>query len=190
MKNDKVIAFASRQLKVNEKNDPIHDLELAAIEFALKIWHHYLYDVHFDEFTDDKNLQYVLTKRDLNLRQRRLVELFKDYYMSIRYRQGVMKFDEKGKLIPWYIDPYTISKRIGSATYELDLPQELVAVHPVFHISIFKKYMEDTKLIVTTQYTYLKDRLSYEEIPIKILDRQVRKLRTKEEGSVSVLQRK
>ncbi|WMV46245.1 hypothetical protein MTR67_039630 [Solanum verrucosum] len=71
MQNGKVIAYASRQLKVHEKNYPTHDLELAAVVFALKIWRHYLYGVHVDVFTDHKSLQYVFTQKDLNLRQTR-----------------------------------------------------------------------------------------------------------------------
>ena len=60
MQIDKVISCASRKLKVHEKNYPIHDLELAAVVFALKIWRH-LYGVHVDVFTDHKSLQYVFT---------------------------------------------------------------------------------------------------------------------------------
>ena len=67
----KVIAYASRQLKAHEKNYQTHDLELAAVVFALKIWRHYLYSVHVDVFTDHKSLQYVFTQNELNLRQRR-----------------------------------------------------------------------------------------------------------------------
>ncbi|KAH0633374.1 hypothetical protein KY284_036160 [Solanum tuberosum] len=85
MQHGKVIAYASRQLKVHEKNYPTHDLELAAVVFALKFWRHYLYGVHVDVFTDHKSLQYVFNWRDLNLRQRRWLELLKDYDMSALY---------------------------------------------------------------------------------------------------------
>ena len=88
MQNGKVIAYASRQLKVHEKNYPTHDLELAAVVYALKIWRHYLYGVHVDIFTDHKSLQYVFTQRDLNLRQRRWLELLKDYDISVLYHPG------------------------------------------------------------------------------------------------------
>ena len=71
MQKGKVIAYASIQLKVHEKNYPIHDLELAAVVFALKIWGHYLYCVHCEVFMDYRSLQYIFNKRDLNLRQRR-----------------------------------------------------------------------------------------------------------------------
>ena len=71
MQRGKVIAFASIQLKVNEKNYPTHDLELEAVLFALMIWRHYLDGVHVDLFTDHKSLKYVFTQKELNLRQRR-----------------------------------------------------------------------------------------------------------------------
>src|SRR5688572_1241028 len=88
MQHAKFIAYASRQLKIHEKNYPTHDLELAAVVFALKLWRHYLYGVHVDVFTDHKSLQYVFTQKELNLRQRRWLELLKDYDMSILYHPG------------------------------------------------------------------------------------------------------
>ncbi|WMV14470.1 hypothetical protein MTR67_007855 [Solanum verrucosum] len=78
-----VIAYASRQLKVHERNYPTHDLELAAVVFALKIWRHYLYSVNCEAFTDHRSLQHVFTQKDLNLRQRRWMELLKDYDFTI-----------------------------------------------------------------------------------------------------------
>ncbi|WMV18601.1 hypothetical protein MTR67_011986, partial [Solanum verrucosum] len=68
-KNGKVIAYASRQLKFHEMNYPTHDLELAAVVFALLIWRHYLYGVYVDVFTNNKSLDYVLNQKDLTLRQ-------------------------------------------------------------------------------------------------------------------------
>ena len=88
MQRDKVISYASRKLKVHEKNYPTHDLELAAVVFALKIWRHYLYGVHVDVLTDHKSLQYVFTQKELNLCQRRWLEFLKDYDMSVRYHPG------------------------------------------------------------------------------------------------------
>ncbi|WMV29691.1 hypothetical protein MTR67_023076 [Solanum verrucosum] len=103
--------------------------------------------------------------------------------------KGVMRFGKKGKLSPWYVCPYQISKRICNVVYELKLPQELAAVYPVFHISMLKKYMGDPSLILPTKDIGIKDSLSYEEIPVQILDRQVRKLRTKNVALVKVLWR-
>ena len=80
-----VITYASRQLKVHERNYPSYDLRLATVVVALKIWRHYLYGVHVDVHTDHKSLQYVFTQKKLNLRQRRWLELLKDYGMSVLY---------------------------------------------------------------------------------------------------------
>ena len=88
MQNDRVIAYASRQLKKHEENCPTHDLELATVVFALKIWRHYLYGVPFRIFTDHKSLQYIFTQKELNLRQKRWLELIKDYDFTIEYHPG------------------------------------------------------------------------------------------------------
>ncbi|KAL4367743.1 hypothetical protein GQ457_05G022050 [Hibiscus cannabinus] len=85
MQGENVIAYASRQLKPHELNYPTHDLELAAIVFALKIWRHYLYGEKCHMFIDHKSLKYLLTQKDLNLRQRRWMELLKDYDLVIDY---------------------------------------------------------------------------------------------------------
>ncbi|WMV20230.1 hypothetical protein MTR67_013615 [Solanum verrucosum] len=193
MQRGKVIAYASRQLKVHEKNYPTHDLELAAVVFALKIWRHYLYGVHVDVFTDH-SLQYVFTQKELNLRQRRWLEFLKDYNMSVHYHpvspmKWVMRFGKKGKLSPRYVGPYRILKRIGKVAYELELPADLAAVHPVFHISLLKKCVGDPASIVPLESVAVKDSLSYEDVSVEILDRQVRRLRNKEVASVKVLWR-
>ena len=88
MQDGKVVAYASRQLKSHEQNYPTHDLELAAVVFALKIWRHYLYGEKCRIFTDHKSLKYLLTQKDLNLRQRRWLELLKDYDCIIDYHPG------------------------------------------------------------------------------------------------------
>ncbi|KAL8104338.1 hypothetical protein AgCh_028521 [Apium graveolens] len=85
MQHDKVIVYASRQLKPHEQKYPVHDLELAAIIFALKLWRHYLYGEKCDIYTDHKSLKYIFTQKDLNMRQRRWLELIKDYDCSINY---------------------------------------------------------------------------------------------------------
>ncbi|GKA09547.1 putative reverse transcriptase domain-containing protein [Tanacetum coccineum] len=77
MQNEKVIAYASRQLKIHEKNYTTHDLELGAVVFALKMWRHYLYGTKCTMFTDHKSLQHILDQKELNMRQRRWLELLK-----------------------------------------------------------------------------------------------------------------
>ena len=88
MQEGKVVAYASRQLKPNEKNYPTHDLELAFIVFALKIQRHYLYGEKCFIYTDYKSLKYLPSQRELNLRQHRWMELIKDYDCVIDYHPG------------------------------------------------------------------------------------------------------
>ncbi|GJU47942.1 putative reverse transcriptase domain-containing protein [Tanacetum coccineum] len=88
MQREKVIAYASRQLKIHEKNYTTHDLELGAVVFALKIWRHYLYGTKGTVFTDHKSLQHILNQKELNMRQRHWLELLSDYDCEIRYHPG------------------------------------------------------------------------------------------------------
>ncbi|GJZ71767.1 putative reverse transcriptase domain-containing protein [Tanacetum coccineum] len=88
MQREKYIAYASRQLKPNEENYTTHDLELGAVVFALKIWRHYLYGTKCTVFTDHKSLQHILDQKELNMRQRRWLELLADYDCEIRYHPG------------------------------------------------------------------------------------------------------
>ncbi|GKB23850.1 putative nucleotidyltransferase, ribonuclease H, partial [Tanacetum coccineum] len=88
MQHGNVIAYASRQLKPYEVNYPTHDLELAVVVFALKIWRHYLYGETCDIFIDHKSLSYIFTQKELNMRQRSWLELLKDYDVNIQYHHG------------------------------------------------------------------------------------------------------
>ena len=88
MQRSKVIAYASRQLKKHEENYTTHDLELGAVVFALKLWRHYLYGTKCTVYTDHKSLQHILDQKDLNMRQRRWLELLSDYDCEIRYHPG------------------------------------------------------------------------------------------------------
>ena len=88
MQEGKVIAYASRQLRKYEKNYPTHDLELAAVVHALKIWRHYMIGNKCKIFMDHKSLKYIFTQKELNLRQRRWLEFIKDYDLKIQYHPG------------------------------------------------------------------------------------------------------
>ena len=88
MQHNKVVAYASRQLRPHEVSYPVHDLELAAVVHALKIWRHHLYGETFQVFTDHKSLKYLMTQKELNMRQRRWMELLKDYDCTIEYHPG------------------------------------------------------------------------------------------------------
>ncbi|WVZ75793.1 hypothetical protein U9M48_023824 [Paspalum notatum var. saurae] len=88
MQEGKVIAYASRQLRKHEVNYPTHDLELAAVVHSLKIWRHYLFGNRCEIYTDHKSLKYIFTQNELNTRQRRWLELIKDYDLEIHYHPG------------------------------------------------------------------------------------------------------
>jgi len=88
MQEKKAVAYASRQLKVHERNYLTHDLELAAIVFALKIWRHYLYGAQFRVFNDHKSLKYLFDHKELNMRQRRWTKFRKDYDFELLYHPG------------------------------------------------------------------------------------------------------
>ncbi|GJR94350.1 putative reverse transcriptase domain-containing protein [Tanacetum coccineum] len=88
MQIGKVIAYACRQLKIHEKNYTTYDLKLGAVVFALKIWRHYLYGTKSVIYTDHKSLQHIFSQKELNMRQRRWIELFSDYDCNIRYHTG------------------------------------------------------------------------------------------------------
>ncbi|GJV38232.1 putative reverse transcriptase domain-containing protein [Tanacetum coccineum] len=93
MQREKVIAYASRQLRTHEENYMTHDLELSAVVFALRLWRNYLYGVKCTVFTDHKSLQYILDQKELNMRQQRWIELLSDYNYEIRYHPGKANVD-------------------------------------------------------------------------------------------------
>ena len=103
--------------------------------------------------------------------------------------KGVMRFGKKGELSPRYVGPYKILKMVFKVTYELEIPAELAVVHPVFHISLLKKCVGDPASIVPLESVEVKDNFSYEDVPVEILDRQVRRLKNKEVATVKVLWR-
>jgi hypothetical protein len=88
MQDGRMVAYASRQLRKHEVNYPTHDLELAVVVHALKIWRHYLMRKRCELYTNHKSLKYIFTQLNLNLRQRRWLELIKDYDLGINYHPG------------------------------------------------------------------------------------------------------
>ncbi|GJT58246.1 putative reverse transcriptase domain-containing protein [Tanacetum coccineum] len=91
MQREKVIAYASWQLRTHEKNYTTHDLELGAVIFALRLWRHYLYETKCVVYTDHKSLEYILDQKELNIRQRRWIKLLSDYDCKIRYHPSKAK---------------------------------------------------------------------------------------------------
>nr|GEV18727.1 reverse transcriptase domain-containing protein [Tanacetum cinerariifolium] len=288
MQKEKVIVYASRQLKVHEKNYTTHDLEFGAVVFALKMWRHCLYGTKCDVFIDHKSLQHILDQKELNMRQRRWLELLSDYECEIRYHprkanvvadalsrkkrskkeenfinedlqgminkleprvngtlclnnqswimcfgdlralimheshkskysihpgsdkmyqdlkklywwpnikaeivtyvrdkvmlkvspwKGVINFGKHEKLNPRYIRPFKISARVGTIAYRLELPEQLSKVHSMFYVSKLKKYMADEPLAIALDEIQVDDKLNFIEEPVKIMDREVKRLK-------------
>ncbi|KAJ9545394.1 hypothetical protein OSB04_025101 [Centaurea solstitialis] len=126
MQDGKVIAYASRKLKVHELNYPTHDMELATVVFALKIWRHYLYGVKCQIYTDHKSLQYLLNQKELNMRQRRWIELLSDYDCEILYHPG------KGNVVADALSrkggkakPGIVDSQMGIVAYRINIVPDL-----------------------------------------------------------------
>ncbi|GJZ61923.1 putative reverse transcriptase domain-containing protein [Tanacetum coccineum] len=124
MQNEKVIAYASRQLKIHEKNYTTRDLELGAVVFALKIWRHYLYGTKCTVFTDHKSLQHILDQKELNMRQRRWLELLSDYDYEIRYHPGKANVVVDALSRKELIKPLRVQALV--MTIGLDLPKQIL----------------------------------------------------------------
>ncbi|GKF46680.1 putative reverse transcriptase domain-containing protein, partial [Tanacetum coccineum] len=124
MQNEKVITYASRQLKIHEKNYTTHDLELGAVVFALKIWRHYLYGTKCTVFTNYKSLQHILDQKELNMRQRRWLELLSDYDCEIRYHPGKANVVADALSIKERIKPLRVRALV--MTICLDLPKQIL----------------------------------------------------------------
>ena len=88
MKSKRVVAYGSLQLKNHEQNYPTNDMELVGIVFDLKIWRYYLYGEQFEVFSDNKSLRYIITRRDLSMRQHKWMEFLKDYDFTLHYHPG------------------------------------------------------------------------------------------------------
>ncbi|GJR00906.1 putative reverse transcriptase domain-containing protein [Tanacetum coccineum] len=129
MQRGKVIAYVSRQLKKHEKNYTTHDLELGAVVFALKIWRHYLYGTKSVIYTDHKSLQYIFDQKDLNMRQRRWIELLSDYECEIKYHPGKANvvadaLSRKERLKPRRVRAMSITIHSGLKTKILEAQSE------------------------------------------------------------------
>ncbi|GJR58439.1 putative reverse transcriptase domain-containing protein [Tanacetum coccineum] len=124
MQNEKVISYASRQLKIHEKNYTTHDMKLGVVVFALKIWMHYLYRTKYTMFTDHKSLQHILDQKELNIRKRYLLKLLSDYDYEIHYHLGkenvvVNALSRKERIKPLRVRALVV-------TIGLDLPKQIL----------------------------------------------------------------
>ena len=124
------------------------------------------------------------------VRRRELEFLVDDWvFLKVSPMKGVKRFGKKEKISHIYVGPYKILKRIGKVAYELELQAELAAVHSAFHISLLKKCVGDPTFIMPLESVALKDSLSYEDVLVEILDRQVRSFKNIKVDSIKVLWR-
>ena len=108
------------------------------------------------------------------------------FLLKVSPMKGVMRFGKRGKLSPRYTGPFEVLKRVREVSYELALPPGMSGVHPVFHVSMLKRYHGDGNYIIRWDSVLLDENLSYEEEPVAILDREVRKLSSREIASIKV----
>ncbi|GKC32779.1 putative reverse transcriptase domain-containing protein, partial [Tanacetum coccineum] len=136
MQRMKVIAYASRQLKIHEKNYTTHDLKLGAVVFALKIWRHYLYGIKCVVFTDHKSLQHILNQKELNMRQHRWIELLSDYDCEIRYhprKANVVAeaLSRKERVKPLRVKALVMTIRLNLPSRILEAQKEAIKVENI-----------------------------------------------------------
>ncbi|KAL4017117.1 hypothetical protein IC575_024791 [Cucumis melo] len=108
-------------------------------------------------------------------------------FLKVERMKGVLRFEKKGNLSPRFVGPFEILERIGTVAYRLALPPSFSAVHDVFHVSILRRYVADPTHVVDFEPLQINENLSYEEQPVEILTREVKKLRSREISLVKVL---
>jgi hypothetical protein len=160
IQNNRVIAYASRALWTHEQNYPTHDLELAAVIHALKIWRHYLMGTKCNIYTDHKSLKYIFTQADLNMRQRRWLELIKDYDLEVHYHPGkanlvVDAFSRKAHCHCLSIEAFneTLCWEMRKLNLEI-IPQgslNHIAVEPTLQDSIIRAQLHDEGVKIIKQ---------------------------------------
>ncbi|GJT54215.1 putative reverse transcriptase domain-containing protein [Tanacetum coccineum] len=156
MQREKVISYASRQLKIHEKNYTTHDLELGAVVFALKIWRHYLYGTkRFGTNLDMSTAYHPQTDGQ----RREPFKLLEDMLRAFA------------------IDFGKVLGKVGEVAYKLELPEELSRVHNTFHVSNLKKCHADEPLAVPLDGLHVDDKLHFVEEPVEIVDREVKRLK-------------
>ncbi|XP_070056461.1 uncharacterized protein [Nicotiana tomentosiformis] len=106
--------------------------------------------------------------------------------LKVSPMKGVMRFGKRGKLRPRFIEPFEVLQRIGEVAYKLALPPSLSSVHPVFHVSMLRKYVDNPYHVLDFGTVQLEGDMTYDVESVAILDRQIRKLRSKDIASVKV----
>ncbi|XP_055826393.1 uncharacterized protein LOC129894771 [Solanum dulcamara] len=140
------------------------------------------------KFIQEKLLASQSKKKEYADRKVRDIKFMEGEKMLLKVSpmKGVVRFGKRGKLSPNYIRPFEILKRVREVAYKLDIPPGLSGVHPVFHVSMLKKYNGAGDYIIRWNSVLLDENFSYEEEPVTILDREVLKLRSREITSMKV----
>ena len=108
-------------------------------------------------------------------------------FLKVSPKKGIMRFGKKGKLSPRFVGPFLILERIGEVAYRLALPPQLERIHPVFHVSMLRKYVYDPSHVVNFDDLHVEEDISYEVRPVKILDTKEQTLRGRSIPLVKVL---
>jgi hypothetical protein len=154
MQEERVVAYTSRQLKTHEQNCPTHDLELAVVVHTLKIWRHYLIGNKCEIYMDHKSLKYIFTQSDLNLKQRRWLELIKNYNLKIHYHPGkanivVDALNRKAYCHHLVTQKLELCKEMRKLNLTI-VPHSLnynLTVHPVLYDQIKEAQKDDEELM-------------------------------------------
>nr|GEZ02648.1 putative reverse transcriptase domain-containing protein [Tanacetum cinerariifolium] len=166
MQREKVIAYASRQLKPHEENYTTHDLELGAVVFAHKIMRHYLYGTKCIVFTDHKSLQHVLNQKELNMRQRRWLELLADYDCEIRYHPG------KANVVAYALSQKRIIKSRRVKPLHVRTSNEHDTIWVIVNRLTKSAHFiptRETKSMDTLTWLYIKEIISRHGVPISVI---------------------
>ena len=140
------------------------------------------------KFIHEKHLAAQSRQKEYAYRKVREIDFMEgeQVLLKVSPMKGVMRFGKRGKLSTRYISPFEFLKRVGEVAYELALPPGLSGVHPVLHVSMLKRYHGDENYIIHWDSVLLDQNLSYEEDHVAILDREIRKLRSREIASIEV----
>jgi hypothetical protein len=161
MQDNCVIAYASRALRAHEQNYPAHDLELVAIIHALKLWRHHLMGTKCNIYTDHKSLKYIFTQADLNMRQRRWLELIKDHDLEVHYHPGkanvvVDALSRKSHCHCLSVEVFNNTLRWEMRKLNLEIvPQgslNHIAVEPILQDSIVMAQLHDKGVKLSSNY--------------------------------------
>jgi hypothetical protein len=154
MQDGQVVSYASHQLRKHEENYPTHDLELAVVVHALKIWRHYLIGHQCKVYSDHKNLKYIFTQTYLNLRQHRWLELIKDYDIGINYHPGKANIIADALSHKKYCNAMVVRRMKLELRQEIGYlilaivnePAMIVEMEPTLEVEIRRAQLEDEKL--------------------------------------------